>query len=69
MEKIVMKVDGMSCGHCKAAVEKALKLLDGVQGADADIGAKTVTVTYDDGKVSRDVLAEAIAEAGYEVKD
>lgn len=69
MEKIVMKVDGMSCGHCKAAVEKALKLLDGVQGADADIGAKTVTVTYDDAKVSRDVLAEAIAEAGYEVKD
>lgn len=69
MEKIVMKVDGMSCGHCKAAVEKALKLLDGVQGADADIGAKTVTVTYDDGKVNRDVLAEAIAEAGYEVKD
>lgn len=69
MEKIVMKVDGMSCGHCKAAVEKALLLIDGVQGADADIGAKTVTVTYDDGKVSRDVLAEAIAEAGYEVKD
>lgn len=69
MEKIVMKVDGMSCGHCKAAVEKALILIDGVQGADADIGAKTVTVTYDNGKVSRDVLAEAIAEAGYEVKD
>lgn len=69
MEKIVMKVDGMSCGHCKAAVEKALLLIDGVQGADADIGAKTVAVTYDDGKVSRDVLAEAITEAGYEVKD
>lgn len=69
MEKITLKVDGMSCGHCKAAVEKAIKLIGGVQGADADIGAKTVTVTYDAGKVSRDVLAEAIAEAGYEVKD
>ena len=69
MEKIVLRVDGMSCGHCKAAVEKALNLLGGVQGADADIGAKTVTVTYDAGKVNRDVLAEAIAEAGYEVKD
>jgi copper chaperone len=69
MDKITLKVDGMSCGHCKAAVEKALKELDGVQGADADIDAKTVTVTYDSSKVGRDVLAGAITDAGYEVKD
>lgn len=69
MDKITLKVDGMSCGHCKAAVEKALKELGGVQGADADIDAKTVTVTYDSSKVGRDVLAGAVTDAGYEVKD
>jgi len=69
MDKITLQVDGMSCGHCKAAVEKALKELGGVQGTEADIAAKTVTVTYDASKVGRDDLAAAVAEAGYEVKD
>jgi copper chaperone len=69
MDKITLQVDGMSCGHCKAAVEKALKELAGVQGAEADLAAKTVTVTYDPGRVGREALAEAIADAGYEVKD
>lgn len=69
MDKITLKVDGMSCGHCKAAVEKALTGLGGVQGAEADIDAKTVTVTYDSGKVGRDALAGVITDAGYEVKD
>lgn len=69
MDKITLNVDGMSCGHCKAAVEKALKELDGVQGAEADLAAKTVTVIYDTNKLGRDDLAGAIADAGYEVKD
>lgn len=69
MDKITLQVDGMSCGHCKAAVEKALKELAGVQGAEADIAAKTVTVTYDPGRVGREALAGAVADAGYEVKD
>ena len=69
MDKITLNVDGMSCGHCKAAVEKALKGLDGVQAAEADLAAKTVTVTYDANKANRDALAAAITDAGYEVKD
>ncbi|MFX4260680.1 heavy-metal-associated domain-containing protein [Pelotomaculum propionicicum] len=69
MDKITLHVEGMSCGHCKAAVEKALKELAGVLGAEADVAAKTVAVTYDPGKVGRDDLAGAVAGAGYEVKD
>ncbi|MDD2553813.1 MAG: copper ion binding protein [Desulfotomaculaceae bacterium] len=68
MDKITLHVDGMSCGHCKAAVEKALKELDGIRGAEADIAAKTVTVTYDAGRVGRDDISGAITDAGYEVK-
>jgi len=69
MDKITFNVDGMSCGHCKTAVEKGLLGLDGVQTAEAVLDAKTVTVIYDANKVTRDTLAGAIAEAGYEVKD
>ena len=31
--KKILKVEGMTCGHCKAAVEKALKAVDGVEDA------------------------------------
>jgi copper chaperone len=69
MDKITFNVDGMSCGHCKASVEKALKELGGVQTAEVVLEAKTVTVIYDASKINRDTLAKAITEAGYEVKD
>jgi copper chaperone len=69
MDKMTFNVDGMSCGHCKAAVEKGLMGLSGVQAAEAVLEAKTVTVTYDANKVSRDTLAGVITDAGYEVKD
>lgn len=62
-----MKVEGMSCGHCKAAVEKALKGIAGVQDAEVDLAAKSVAVTYDPGKVGREDLAKAVADAGYDV--
>lgn len=67
MEQISFKVEGMSCSHCKAAVEKALKSTQGVEDAVADLSAKLVKVSYDPGKVSRDVLVRAIQDAGYEV--
>jgi copper chaperone len=67
MDKITLKVEGMSCGHCKAAVEKALKGTAGVRDAQVDLAAKSVTVTYDAGIVGREVMAKVVKEAGYEV--
>lgn len=64
----VLTVEGMSCGHCKAAVEKALKNVDGVDNAVVDLGNKTAEVTLSK-EVSTDVLKNAVTEAGYEVTD
>ncbi|RMG54927.1 MAG: copper chaperone, partial [Gammaproteobacteria bacterium] len=30
MSKIIIDIDGMSCGHCTAAVERALSAVPGV---------------------------------------
>ena len=57
----------MSCGHCKAAVEKALKGIAGVQGAEVDLDAKVVKVSYDDDKTGKSDLVKAITDAGYDV--
>ena len=62
-----LNVEGMSCGHCKAAVEGELNKLSGVRKANADIERGTVEVSYDEGAVSTGDLEGAIEEAGYTV--
>ncbi len=60
-------VPEIHCDHCKSAIEGALGPLDGVERAEVDIDARTVTVSYDDGIVTRDALVGAIVEQGYDV--
>jgi copper chaperone len=67
MTEKTLNVEGMSCGHCKAAVEGELNKLSGVREANADIERGTVEVTYDEGKVTTEDLRGAIEEAGYTV--
>ncbi len=62
-----LTVEGMSCNHCKMAVEKALKGLDGVSEAVVDLAAKNVRVVYDPGKVDNGKIKAAIEDAGYQV--
>lgn len=67
MEQVVIKVDGMTCKHCKMAVEKALQGVPGVQEADVDLAGKKVKVTYDADKSGKTDLDRAITDAGYSV--
>ena len=60
----VLKVEGMMCTHCKAAVEKACKAVAGVTDAVVDLKAKTVTVT---GSADVAALKKAITDADFEV--
>lgn len=62
-----INVNGMSCGHCTVAVEKALQALAGVEKAVADLTGKNVVVTYDPGQVSKEEMIKAIEEEGYQV--
>lgn len=62
--KIIIKVNGMMCPHCKARVESVCKAVDGTVEAVVDLVEKQVTVT---GNPSVDALKKAIIEAGYEV--
>ncbi|WP_066324230.1 copper chaperone CopZ [Anoxybacteroides amylolyticum] len=65
---ITLRVQGMTCGHCKAAVTNALQELDGVSRVEVHLQEGTVDVDYDETKVSVEKLKEAIEEQGYDVK-
>jgi copper chaperone len=67
MTEKTLSVEGMSCGHCKAAVEGELNKLSGVESSLADIERGTVEVSYDEGTVTTEDLKGAIEEAGYTV--
>ena len=64
----VLTVEGMSCGHCKVAVEKALKAVDGVENAVVDLEKKSADVTLSK-DVDSAVLTNAVTDAGYEVTE
>lgn len=67
MEKTVLSVEGMTCGHCKNAVEKAVRGLPGVLAAEVDLTAKKLTVDYDANKTAMNDIKKAVEEAGYKV--
>ncbi|MFC3419348.1 copper chaperone CopZ [Salinicoccus hispanicus] len=67
MENQIIKVEGMTCGHCKSSVEGALNKLDGVDSATVSLEDNQVAVQYDASKVSNDALNDAIEDQGYDV--
>ncbi|MEC1742810.1 copper chaperone CopZ [Schinkia azotoformans] len=68
MEKVLLNVEGMSCGHCKQTIEGALGEIDGVCHATVDLKEKTVEINYDSSKVELIALKEVIEDQGYDVK-
>ena len=65
MNRIKLKIDGMSCGHCVSAVDKALKGVNGVQVEQVAVGS--ATVSYDPATTSADRITKAIEDEGYTV--
>ncbi len=59
-------VKGMSCGHCAAAVTKALEELPGVSQVQVDLSSGRVTFESAN-PVPREELARVVKAAGYEL--
>jgi len=68
MKKTTIKISGMTCNHCKARVENALKELDGVAEAVVDLSAAKADVDFDETKVTVEKLAETVEDTGYTVQ-
>lgn len=64
MKKIIV-INGMSCGHCQARVEKALNEIEGVE-AKVELKKNRAIVTLAN-VIEDQILSQAVTEAGYEV--
>ncbi|MFC5648795.1 copper ion binding protein [Paenibacillus solisilvae] len=65
MQTVTLLVEGMSCGHCVNSVEGAVNKL-GVS-SKVDLSGGSVTVDFNESKVSLDAIKKAIEDQGYDV--
>ncbi|AQQ55289.1 copper chaperone CopZ [Planococcus lenghuensis] len=68
MEQTTLQINGMTCGHCKAAVDGALRNLQGVQNVQVDVAKGVAEVTYNNSEVTTKNMKEAVEEQGYDVR-
>ena len=57
------KIKGMMCNHCKAAVERGLASVEGVEKVEVDLAKG---VAYVPGNVAEDVIKAKVTALGYE---
>ncbi|MDA8252490.1 MAG: heavy metal translocating P-type ATPase [Rhodospirillales bacterium] len=65
-QRIQLPIRGMTCATCAGRVERTLNRLPGVE-ASVNLAGETAEVRYDPAQSAPDLLATAIADAGYEV--
>jgi len=65
MRHETIHIEGMSCGHCKMAVENAIRNLEGVQQAEVSLDDKKAEVDFEEAKTATEDIRNAVAEAGY----
>jgi len=63
MQATTLKVSGMTCNHCVAAVSKALAKVPGVESADVSLEKAQAVVK---GSADAQALIAAVKEEGYE---
>lgn len=66
--EITMKIEGMMCGHCEAAVKKALEAIEAVEEAVVSHEKGTAVVKLKE-EISFDVLKKAVEDKDYKVLD
>ncbi len=63
---VQLRINGMTCASCSAAVERALRKLIGVQSASVNLATEKALVEYDGSVLRLSALKQAILQAGYE---
>lgn len=64
--KEILKVEGMSCGHCVNSVETSVGELTGVSAVKVDLSSKEVVVEFDSAATLAKIK-ETIEDQGYDL--
>lgn len=63
--KTEIRIGGMHCAMCAAAVEKSLRQVPGIGEVSVNLASEQATVAYDAGRTGPEELRKAVEKAGY----
>ena len=66
MEKVTLRIDGMTCRHCVEVVTKVLLQTDGVSKVKVNLRKGEAKVNFDGSTVTVQKLGEVVTDAGYD---
>ncbi|PNV63958.1 copper-translocating P-type ATPase [Clostridium sp. chh4-2] len=58
-------VTGMSCAACSSAVERVTRKMEGVKVSDVNLTTNRMSITYDEEKVTSEMIMEKVKKAGF----
>ena len=68
MKNEVYQVEGMTCASCSAAVERVTKKIEGVEQSQVNLVMGTLDISYDETRVTPDMIIGKIEKAGYSAR-
>ena len=63
------KIEGMTCAACVRRVERVVSKLDGAESAAVNLATEKMTVTFDESRLTPQMIADAVRAAGYSALD
>jgi len=64
-DHVALTITGMTCGHCVAAVKKALAAVHGVVEVEVTLSPPRAMVTCDPAMTTVEMLTKATGEEGF----
>ncbi len=68
MMKQKFAINGMSCNHCVATVEKTINELPGIEKVKVNLKKNQGSVKFDETQTSAQEIADKVSAAGYETE-
>lgn len=63
MEKITLKIEGMTCGHCEKSVDRIIKGIEGVSECSVSIKDSSAEVTFDNSKTNKQSIIKTFNDS------
>jgi len=68
-ETISLPISGMTCANCAMNIERVVGKLKGVQAVNVNFASEQASVTYDNGKLTLNDIADQVTKAGFSVRN
>ena len=63
MEKITLKIEGMTCGHCEKSVNRIISEIGGVSECSVSLQNASAEVTFDNSKTTKQLIIKAVNDS------